>query len=173
MRLYAIHFKFQVQEFILKTYLYLFRLTPANNKNTKTKQKMTHLTTEQDSKDWIFCFVKTIGWHNSTPCFVQRNTILQKQNKDHLEKLATWNDLIRWRTPMSSWKGHEMVISNLLLFIWHQKQCITFSYIVIIILFLLYGKGNFVPSWTKQISVLFLFLSWARVSLILFKMYFN
>jgi len=47
----------------------------------ETKQRTSCLTSKQDLlRDWIFCFVGTLCWQNSTPCFVQRNTIFTKTN---------------------------------------------------------------------------------------------
>jgi len=145
---------------------------------TKTKQRMTCPTVQQDSRDWIFCFVGTLGRQNSTPCFVRRNTISTKTKwvlfgeTGNMEWFDWMENILTQYVIM---KGHETVIRNLFLLICHGKPYIwrdlighkRFSYIVLIILILFYGKGNFVPTWTKQktISVLFSFLSWARVGL--------
>jgi len=118
---------------------------------TKTKQRMTHPTGQQDSRDWIFCFVRTLGWQNSTPCFVWRNTVSTKTKwvpfgeTGYMEWFDGMENIL---TPYVIMKGHEMVISNLFLLIHHGKPyiwrdligCKTFSYVVIIILFLLYWE---------------------------------
>jgi len=54
---------------------------PLHTTKTKTKQRMTHWTTQQDLSDWIFCFVGHLGWWNITLCFVWRNTKFTKPKR--------------------------------------------------------------------------------------------
>jgi len=145
---------------------------------------MTHWTTQQDSRDWILCFVGDLGQENSTPCFVLRNTNFTKTKWVPFKKLSPQRDLNKWEHPISL-HHCRMVIKDchqesiksliccmsskpfLLSYVWSDMiGWITSSYVVI--LFLLYSKGNFIPSSmkTKTTSVLFSFLLYIRVGLI-------
>jgi len=114
--------------------------------------------------------------NKTAPPVLSRETpFLQKQNEYRLEKLATWSDLIGWKTfslPTSSWKGHETVTNNLFLFIPRRTEWFDWMYNIHLCshyhsVFVMRQGQNIGPSSTKQktISVLFSFLSWARVGL--------
>ena len=62
---------------------------------------MTRWTTQQDSSDWIFSFVRHLGNKTAPPVLSGEIPILQKQNEYHSEKLSPQRDLIGWEHPIS------------------------------------------------------------------------
>ena len=143
---------------------------------------MTHSTCEQDSSDSIFCFVGPLGQQNSTPCFVRRNTFFTKSKRVPFGETSNRNRfdwMNNFPVTTSLLKSHKRVIRHCHTTIKHcirrpykvsdwMQHCSTTvlcreqffcSVDMARAVWWLFDENK------KTISVLFLFLSSARVSL--------
>jgi len=127
---------------------------PLQTTKTKTKQRMTYLTGMQDSWDWIFCFVRTLGWQNRTSCFVWRNSLVTKtkqhtteKNQSCLEKLV-----IKKTLPIYCNRSIkiECFISCIIIIVINQWQCCHCHHIIMYAYQQRSVINNWYPKWLMK-----------------------